>query len=142
MRNGFRLPVRIHQGLAEVQVVVEVGRRGLDRLVEVADRVVPRRLVEDAGAEERLREEPGQPREPHDLGVPPSQHVHGAVVARIQLQRAQRLVPHHLRIPHPLARALRERGTSRRHRDHEVPVGPGRVDRDRPVGEIESRGVK
>ena len=83
----------------------------------------------------RLGEEAAEPGEPHDLRVPPAQHVVGAVVGRIQGQGAEGLLADDLRPADPLPLAHRERGPADRRGHREVALGARRIRGDRPPGQ-------
>ena len=89
--------------------------------------------LEDAGPQQVLREEPAQPREPHDLRVPAAQDVVGAVVARVELDGAQGLVADDAGAADPLLLPHGERRAARRRR-------PGRSARPRRSSRPPRRG--
>ena len=80
----------------------EKARQARDRALEVGPRLRPARLAEHPPAQNRLRDQPLQPREAAHFGVPPAQQVVRPVVGGVGRDRPKRKLPDLHRHAHPL----------------------------------------
>ena len=139
-RPGVVVALPVDVDLRQLEPVIETA--GIERhgALHVGDRLLPRRLAEDAGAQQVLREEAAQPREPHDLGVPAAEDVVGPVVARVEREGAQGLVADDAGAADPLLLPHGERRAPDGGGQGEVPVRAGGVGRHGPARQDARRG--
>jgi hypothetical protein len=84
------MPVEVD--LRQLQTVVDEMGTELHGALQVSRGGVAACPAHEARSEQRLRQEPGQPRKPPHLGVPRAQHVVGSVMPGVERQGSNRFV--------------------------------------------------
>jgi len=114
--------------------MVDVLRIELHGPLQMPHGVIPVCLRHEAAAEQGLREEALDPRQPLDLRIPGAEDVVGVVVVGIELDGAARFVVDEFRVAHTFLTTLGARQAPEDHREHVVPLRVHGVGANRPLG--------